>query len=299
MRVATKTLYDNMIANLDIITEEMNSANETVATGKRINKLSDDPVGLTSVLNLHSARSNIEQLHRNINTGRSWLNTVESALISVDDLITDAKTLCVQMTNATVGSDERQTAATNVQNYLDELKSLANTDVNGRYIFAGSKTDTAPFDFNATNGIYNGDDDPFSVKIGKNMNTAVGRDGETVFGANGTADDIFKTLIDLKTALQNNDVSGVNGIQAQMDRLENHFNKINTTVSDTGQKVIRLDVREGIIGDLAFVYTERLSKLEDADMVEAIMELKKKETTYQAALSAASKVMQVSLVDYL
>ncbi len=298
MRVATKTLYDNMTANLGIITEELKHANETVATGKRINKLSDDPVGLSSVLNLHSARSNIEQLQRNINMGRTWLNTVESALSSVSDLISDAKVLCIQMANATIGPDERLSAATAVQHYLEELKALANTDVNGRYIFAGSRTDTAPFDFDliGANGIYNGNNDPFSVKIGKNMNIEVGRDGETVFGANATADDIFKTLVDLKTALETDNVSG---IQTQMSRLDNHFDKITTIISDTGQKEIRLDIRKGIISDLDFAYTERLSKLEDADMIYAIMELKKKEATYQAALVAASKVMQVSLVNYI
>lgn len=298
MRVATKTLYDNMITNLGVITEDLKYANETVATGKRINNLSDDPVGLTSVLNLHSARSNIEQLQRNINTGRSWLNTVESALRGVSDLIADAKVLCIQMANATIGPDERLSAATAVQHYLEELKALANTNVNGRYIFAGTKTDTAPFDFDLIDrdGSYNGDNNPFSVKIGKNMNIEVGRDGETVFGADGTADDIFKTLFDLQTALQTNDV---NGIETQMGLLDNHFDKITTIISDTGQKEIRLDIRKGIISDLDFAYSERLSKLEDADMIEAIMELKKKEATYQAALAAAGKVMQISLVDYL
>lgn len=298
MRVATKTLYDNMIANLGIITEDLKYANETVVTGKRINKLSDDPVGLNSVLNLHSARLNIEQLHRNIDMGRTWLNTVESALSNVGDLIADAKALSIQMANGTVGLNERLSAASSVQNYLEELKALANTDVNGRYIFAGTKTDTAPFDFDlmGANGIYTGNNNPFAVKIGKNMNIEVGRDGETVFGANATADDIFKTLIDLKTALESNDLSG---IQAQMARLDNHFDKINTTISDTGQKEIRLDVRKGIISDLDFAYTERLSKLEDADMINAIMELKKKETTYQAALAAAGKVMRLSLVNYI
>jgi flagellar hook-associated protein 3 FlgL len=294
MRVATKTLYDNMTANLGIITEEMNNANETAVTGKRINKLSDDPVGLNSVLNLKSARSNIEQLHRNINMGRSWLNSAESALNNASNLIADTKSLCVQMATATTGSGQRRNAATTIQNYLEELQALANTDVNGRYIFAGSKTDTPPFDL--FDGTYNGDDNPFAVKIGKNTNIEAGRDGQTVFGTQGGANDIFKTLNDLKTALVNNDVSG---IQAQMDRLDTHFDNINTKISDTGQKEVRLDVREGIIGDLDFAYTERLSKLEDADMVEAIMELKKKETMYQAALTAAGKVMQISLVDYI
>jgi flagellar hook-associated protein 3 FlgL len=299
MRVATKSLYDNIKANLGTITEEMKRAHELVTTGKRINRLSDDPVALNSVLNLRSDRSNIEQLHKNIGMGRTWLNTTESALSRVSDLVVDAKALCIQMVNDTVGADERFAAAASIQNYLKELKSLANTNVNGRYIFAGSRTDTAPFDFDSSNGIYSGDNNPFSVKIGKDMNIEVGRDGETVFGANGTADDILKTLIDLKTALEMNDVGGVNGIQVQMSRLDNHFDHINIAISDTGQKEIRMDIREAIISDLDFIYTERMSTLEDTDMAKALIELKEKEMTYQAALTAAGEVMQLSLVDYI
>ena len=299
MRVATKMMYDNIKVNLGTITEQMKNAQDVVTTGKRINKLSDDPVALNSVLSLRSARANIEQLQENISMGRTWLNTVESALNGVNDLIVDAKTLCVQMANDTVGADTRFTAATTVQNYLEELKSLANTNVNGRYIFAGSRTDTSPFDFDNSNGIYNGDDNPFSVKIGKNMNLEVGRDGETVFGANGTAEDIFKTLIDLKTALENNDVGGINGIQVQMARLDNHFDHVNTKISDTGQKEIRLDIRDAIINDLDFIHTERMSKLEDTDMAAALVELKEKEIAYQAALTAAGEVMQLNLFDYI
>jgi flagellar hook-associated protein 3 FlgL len=94
-------------------------------------------------------------------------------------------------------------------------------------------------------------------------------------------------------------VGGANGIQVQMSRLDNHFDHINIAISDTGQKEIRMDIREAIINDLHFIYTERMSTLEDTDMAKAIIELKEKEMTYQAALTAAGEVMQLSLVDYI
>lgn len=293
MRVATQSLYDNITADLSNISEELIQANKVVVTGKRINSLSDDPVGLNMVLDLRSALSNIEQLSRNISMGRTWLNSAESVLNTVSDLVVNAKTLCIQMSTATTGSDERHSAAVTVENLLEELKSLANTNISGRYIFSGSKTDTSPFEID---GVYNGDSNPFSVKVGKNTNVEVGRDGQTVFGTAGAADDMFKTLTDLKTALESDDISG---IQGQMDRLDNHFDHINTTISDTGQKEIRFDIRERIINDLNLAHTERMSKIEDADMVHAIMELKAKEMSYQAALAAAAKTMQLSLIDYI
>jgi len=292
MRVANKTIYDIIKFNLGNITEELNRANKVVATGKRITELSDDPVGLTQALNIKSSLSNIEQLGRNISMGRSWLTASESALTQVQNQISDARALCVQMATATTGSAERASAAATVQNTLEEIVSLANTEVNGRYIFAGSKTDAAPFSRdNDTNVVtYNGDNKAFTMKIGRDATVEVGSDGEAVFG------DIFTTLSDLKDALEADDVSG---IQAAMSNLDTHFDRISTKISEIGSKMLRMETKEKIFQDLNITNTERLSKIEDADITEAIMDLKAKELAYKAALASSARVMQLSLVDYL
>lgn len=287
MRVANKSIYDSVQYNLGSISEELNKANEIATTGKSINNLSDDPVGLTQSLNIRSALSNIEQMGRNISYGNSWLTASESALTNVQNIISDTKVLCVQMASGTIGSDQRASAAVSVQNMLDEIVSLANTDVAGNYIFAGSKTDTIPFD---QDGTYNGDNNPFTIKISQNSTVEVGSDGEAVFGT------VFNTLADLKAALQSNNVGG---IQDAMDKLDTHFDDISGKISDVGSKMNRMEIKDKIFQDLNFSNTERLSKIEDADIAEAIMNVKAAALTYQAALASSSKVMTLTLVDYL
>jgi len=287
MRVANKSIYDSVQYNLGSISEELNKANEIATTGKRINNLSDDPVGLTQSLKIRSALSNIEQMGRNISYGNSWLTASESALTNVQNIISDTKALCVQMTSGTIGSDQRASAAVSVQNMLNEIVSLANTDVAGNYIFAGSKTDTIPFD---QDGTYNGDNNAFTIKISQNSTVEVGSDGQAVFGT------VFATLLDLKTALQSNDVGS---IQDAMDKLDTHFDDISGKISDVGSKMNRMEIRDKIFQDLNFSNTERLSKIEDADIAEAVMNVKAAELTYQAALASSSKVMTLTLVDYL
>jgi flagellar hook-associated protein 3 FlgL len=300
MRVANKTLYDNIISNLNRVSTDMFKANQVVSSEKRINTLSDDPVGLVTVLDLRSSLENINQLERNISMGRSWLNMGESVFSQIEDLLSQTKALCVEMADATKGSSQRSASATTVDGYLRQILSLANTQVGGRHIFAGTKTDTSPFSFdnedNPTLVSYSGNDTPFSVKIGKDMNVAVGRDGEEIFGDTWDDNNIFKTMIDLKSDLESDDVTG---IQGAMDKLDAHLETIQAFVSDTGAKVIRLDVKETIIQDLNLSYTDRMSQLEDADIAEAIMDLKSKELAYQAALASSAQVMTLSLVDYL
>jgi flagellar hook-associated protein 3 FlgL len=287
MRVANKTIYDSVKYNLGSIYEELNKANEIATTGKRINNLSDDPVGLTQSLNIRSNLANIEQMGRNISYGNSWLTASESAMTSVQNIISDTKVLCIQMANATIGPEQRSLAAGTVQNMLDEIVSLGNTDVAGNYIFAGSKTDTVPFD---QDGTYNGDNNPFSIKISKNSTVEIGSDGQAVFG------NIFNTLFDLKTALETNDLGG---IQDAMGNLDGHFDDISAKISDVGSKMNRMEIKDRIYQDLNFSNTERLSKIEDADIAEAIMNVKAAELTYQTALASSSRVMTLTLMDYL
>ena len=297
MRVATRSIYETVRFNLDVITERLSKANKVVSSGKRITTLSDDPVGLAQALNIKSSLSNIEQLERNINVGKSWLAASENALTHVQNLISDAKAMSVQMANVTEGAAERASAAQAAQNMLEEIVSLANTQINGRYIFAGSKTDGAPFTLEDDNSvIYNGNNEPFTVKIGRTSTVAVGSDGESVFGSSGELDDIFNTFKELKAALENNDVSG---IQGKINKLDDHFNHIATKISDIGSKMNRLEIKGKILQNLDITNTERLSKIEDADITDAIMKLKAMETAYQAALVSASRVLQLSVVDYL
>ncbi len=297
MRVSNTIIYDTIKLRLSKITEELNKANTIVATGKRILKLSDDPVGLAQGLNIKSTLSNIEQMGRNITLGKSWLAASESAMSQVQDVISEAKTLCVQMANSTIDASERRSAAETVQNLLEELVSLANTEVSGRYIFAGFETDTTPFNLESDNSVtYHGDNNAFTVKIGKDAMVEVGSDGEAVFGTLGQPDDVFRVFNELKTALENNDISG---IQAAMSDLDSRFDHVASKISDIGSKMLRMEMKENIFQDLDLANTERLSTIEDADITEAILDLQAKELAYQAALSSASKVLQMSLLNYM
>lgn len=298
MRVANKSIFDSINVNLQRVTGAMSLANSVVSSAKRINQLSDDPVGLVTVLDLRSSLAGVEQMGRNIQTGRSWLESAESAVGQVEDLLSASKALCVQMASATQGSTERANAATLVDGQMRQLLSLANTEVGGRYIFAGTMTDATPFAFDDEDDpaavTYSGNDTAFSIKIGKDMTVEVGRDGEDVFGASGSG--IFETLLNLKEHLQNNDAGGV---QATLSTLDDHLEDIRTVISDVGAKTLRLDSKEKILEEMNLTYTNRKSQLEDVDIAEAIMDLKAKELAYRAVLASSSKVMALSLVDYL
>jgi flagellar hook-associated protein 3 FlgL len=298
MRIASKTVYEKIVSNLNTSYSGMSKAQEVVSSSKRINKLSDDPVGLVTVLDLRSSLSNIDQLSRNVTMGKSWLTSSESALTQVNNILTDIKSLTVQMSSSNVGSAQRANAAGVIDGDLKQILSLANSQIDGRSMFAGTDTDKTSFALNATGTQvdYNGNDTAFSVNMGSGSKIEVGKVGSEVFGQNWDSNNIFKSLIDLKTALQNNDVSG---IQTVMGNLDQHMTKINAEISDVGNKSNSMEVKTSIISDLKLNYTDRKSSLEDADIAQAVIDLNAKQLAYNAALTSASKVMQLSLVDFM
>jgi flagellar hook-associated protein 3 FlgL len=298
MRIASKTVYERVVSSLNNSYSDMAKAQEVVSTSKRINKLSDDPVGLVTVLGLRSSLSNVDQLSKNVSMGNSWLTASESALTQVNQILTDVKAMTVQMSSSTTGSTQRANAAGLVGEYLNQIISLANSQSGGRSIFAGTETDKTPFKLSSdgTNVAYNGNDTAFSVKVGSDSKVAVGKVGSKVFGENWDNSNIFKSLIDLKASLQSNNVSGIQNVMGNLDQ---NMSKINAEISDVGGKTNSMQVKQNIIADLKLNYTSRKSDLEDADISQAIIDLNAKQLAYNAALSSASKVMQKSLVDYL
>ena len=186
MRVASRSIYDLIKYRVGNLAEELHKTNQVINTGKRINKLSDDPVAMTRVMEYKSDLSNIDQLKRNISTGRAWLDIGEIALNSVKDIIDETKVLALAMKNDTVNPADRINAAGQVDLILKQMTELANTRVNGKYIFAGTNTTTKPFALddpeNPTTAFYSGNEDPFTVKTGKDTTLAVGHNGEAVFG---------------------------------------------------------------------------------------------------------------------
>jgi flagellar hook-associated protein 3 FlgL len=291
MRVATSMVYSFIRSSLADITRDLNDASETVITGKRINTLSDDPMGMVNATGIKSNLKGLDQLERGLSLGKTWLTASESALTQAQNLVSEAKTLAIQMANSPISSSNRENAAIMVQHQLEQLVSLANTQVGDRYIFSGNHTDTPPFALEPDGSIrYQGDNHPFAIKTEGGSTLTIGGDGDAVFSK------IFDTLAGFEQALRDNDLGE---ITHAMDALDSDFEDLNSRITAVGSKMTRLDMKFTIYQELKINGTERLSEIEDADIIAAITHLEQMQLSYQAALSSSSKLMSISLLDYL
>ncbi len=185
MRVPNINNYMASTYNLGRLTEGLKDANEVNAYQKRINKLSDDPLGLSQVLSLTDSIDNLKQIERNVNMGKSWLISGEKAMESANNLILEAQKEAERLANDSITADERSDAVERINSIIEQIVSLGNTKVNGNYIFGGTKTNVRPFEFDQSfhpgKVIYTGNNNPFTIRTDKKTGVQVGRDGHETF----------------------------------------------------------------------------------------------------------------------
>ncbi len=183
MRVANISLYQQSTYNLSGLTSGLQDINNIMASQKQINTVSDDPVGMSQVLDLNTTLGNLTQIKKNVDMGFAWIKESENALDSVNNLILDVKTHITRLANDSMTADERSDAVASINAAIDQIISLGNTQVNGNYIFGGTDTDTPPFAYDAVTGRvrYTGDAQHFSIKTDHTDTVPVGMAGSAIF----------------------------------------------------------------------------------------------------------------------
>lgn len=146
MRITQQMIFQTSLDNMNSTLSALMESNTEGASQKRINSPSDDPVGMTKVLNDRTTLSSLNQYSANITTAQGWLGLADSTLTQASSVITEIKTLATQAATGTMTADNRQAIGTQVQQYFEELINMANTKYEGQSIFAGQKTSGDAFD---------------------------------------------------------------------------------------------------------------------------------------------------------
>lgn len=206
MRVTNQIQQINALRNIFQITEDLFLANQRVATGKRINKPSDDPLGMQDTLTLRSSIAQIQQFGRNIDNNRLFLNTADASLDSVGLAITRALELAQGALGATSGAQTRANVALEIQSLLDQVIQEANTQVKGQFIFGGTNLLNPPYQANpfGLGAVYSGNAGSLQVEVGPNLTVAITRPGFEVFGTD------MNPAVNVNTLLS--DLNGGSGV---------------------------------------------------------------------------------------
>ncbi|HSB25194.1 MAG TPA: flagellar hook-associated protein FlgL [Burkholderiaceae bacterium] len=146
LRISTATAYDAGIATLQKRQGDLNDAQQQLTSGKRISRLSDDPVGAARAERARAAQARADADQRGVDASRAIVQQVESAYGDAGDLIQQARELLVAAGNTSYGPSERQGLAQQLAGIRSQLLQVANRgDGAGGYLFSGQGVTVAPF----------------------------------------------------------------------------------------------------------------------------------------------------------
>lgn len=191
MRISTNQITSSGVRQMLLRQAELQMTQLQLATQKRVNNPSDDPVAATSINFLNAEIAQLEQFNRNADAADASNKLEESVLSSSTDILFRIRELTVQMGNGALGENELQNIAAEIEERLDELVGLANTrNANGDYLFAGSQVKVKPFSKDAAgNVLYNGDQSKRLLRISSGVVTQTSDSGfdtfVNIFNGNG------------------------------------------------------------------------------------------------------------------
>jgi flagellar hook-associated protein 3 FlgL len=305
MRITNALVTRSIIDRLASSSLKLNEAQDRVSTGLKVQKMSDDPTAGSAIMQSSSALRAIEQFKRNVQSVGSQLSGEDTALGEVTNLLSRAKELAAGQVGVTASAQTRLAAAAEVKQLISQVVQVGNTKLGEGYLFGGANSpSTPPFDEtqSATAPFYvsipAGQTVPASPTGMRAVEAAQGQtimgphDGNTVFVQTGT----LQALNDLYVGLTTNNPVAIGNAMGAVDTA---FTKTQALVGDVGARANQVDSVSAGLDAYKSNLTLLKSDLSEVDMEEAITEMLARQTAYQAAMMATSKVMGMSLTDYL
>ena len=184
-RVTQQMTAGNLLANINQALDRLDTTQQELSTGKRINQPSDDPYGTSIALELNNQIANLTSYSNSVTDGTGWTQTSNAALTNITDAVQRIRELTVGAANGTQTQADLQATGAEVNQLIDEIKQDANTQYNGQYVFAGSATGTQPYQ-SGSGDAYAGDTGQVTRTIGPNTSLSINANLSTVLGTGQT-----------------------------------------------------------------------------------------------------------------
>jgi len=224
------------------------------------------------------------------------MESTDSAMNEFGSILQRLKELSIAGANDTLPQESRDAQADEVRELRNHLYMLSNSEQEGRYLFAGTRTMNSPYERLADGTIiYHGNDQQVRVELGIGVTMDINITGINAFGDPATGD-IFAFLAQLEENLRTGNVPAIN---EAVGTLENYLDNSLKIRSELGAKVNRMEMNKERLETLKLNYKKILSDTQDIDFAEKVMELKMMESVQQAALNVGARIIQPTLIDFL
>lgn len=297
MRVTQSMIAGDFLYSVNKNREKIVNLQSDLASGKRVRTVSDDPTASEVILRLNAALDKNDQYQSSVGDAQGMVSAAASSLDAMNNLMQEAQTILVQATNGQQTSS-MTALADRLDQLLQEAVATGNTQFNGKYLFGGTLTTTAPYQLNANPApppsqtvTFSGNAQTIQYATGEGVMQQVSISGAQAFG--GTA--LFDALIQARDSLRN----GVTPTAAMKTAVGNALTTVTASSGLLGSLSQSLDNMTIHLMDQKTQLQKLLSAEQDTDVAQATVDLKQAETMLDAALNTGAQILPKSILDFL
>jgi flagellar hook-associated protein 3 FlgL len=305
-RITSSMMTRSLLSDINDVASRQDATRRQMSSGKQITKPSDDPYATARAMSLRTDLAGIKQHERNVQEAQSWMTVTDTTLSSITDLAQHARELLVQGATDTLPQTSRNAIADQIDQLIAGMKQEANSTYDGRYVLAGSRTNTKPYDSTVQttsasttpNDTYLGDAASQLREIGPGVTLAVNARGDEVLGGSpGASGNMLGVLRDIATHLRAGDTQSLGN--DDIKALDGQIDNVLAVHARVGAGMNRLETASSRLAQVEESATSMLSNTEDADMAKVLTDYSTQQAVYQSALQAGARIVQTSLLDFL
>jgi len=328
-RIAQGQIARRLLADVMNNYKELERSSRQVSSGYKVERPGDSDLGGT-IQGFRNSLDRVENYQRGIGSARTALTFQENIVKQSVDLMQRAKDLATQAANETLDTATRRQLAAEVYQMRDQLVLFANSKYQDRYIYGQSDDDDAPFDpattgytvptTGSSNQRYVFDAE-LGTAISQSVNVTQDISVRTTTSGRGVFQNGISALETLGRALEGYSTTTTAGLPdgggvaytfptdrpAQTLQIQGTIDLIEVSLSsdltperlDIGARLSRLEVASSVLDSTKQTATEGLDSLQNADSASAISQYQQAQYSLQAAMQVTSKVLNMSILDYL
>ena len=309
MRV-TSTSIQNMVGNISSQQSQLYELYNKINSGQKYTNISDNPIDAADIVRLNKQLSEIGAYSRNVQNATTQINAQDEAFSTIVDKLQRINDLAIQAANSVSGEDGFKACKAEIEELKKTIVNLANTQYDGKYIFAGTNVTTKPFEL-ADDGTITYHGTPANntagyeryLEISDGVKVELNSSGDSIFGTYDPNDPnnssgLFKVLGDLEAAL-NTDPMDNDAVREQLDPLQASIKHISEIQSVHSSTVTKLTMTTEMLDSTEINLKSKLAAISEVDLPSAITELVQQNYSLQASMQAYTIISNQSLLDYI
>ena len=291
MKVSDLALFSSLRDSIITAADNLEVAQQQLATGKRVAEPSDDPAAFAQASLLAAERSATANDGTLAALMQSRLNVADGALAQTTTAITAAMASAMQGADGTISAAQMATIAKTVQGQLDQIIQSANVDYAGVHLFGGNQTQAIPF---SPTGTYAGDTGSNSAAFSNGSSIPVTFNGQSIFGDSTSG--AIGALSALVAALTAGDKAGVS---ATLPQLSAALQQVSDARASIGASINNASALAAGANATLISLDDNINQVAGADIARTAMAVKQAIVQEEALVSFASAIMRLPLVNIL